>query len=562
MSYLDWAILGFSLVSIIGYGIYKTRHTKTHDAFLKGNEHGRWWTVCLSVMATQASGITFLSTPGQGYSDGLRFVQFYLGLPIAMLIICITFIPKFFYSGVYTAYEYLEKRFDLKTRLFTSFLFLIQRGLGAGITLYAPAIIMSALFGWDFKWIVFLSGVCVILYTISGGALAVSKTQTLQMTVMLLGLIFIFSIILFQLKGVTFNQALQIAGWSGKMNAIDFHFDLKNRYNIWSGLIGGCFIQLAYFGTDQSQVQRYLGGKAIQQSRLGLIANGIFKIPMQFFILLTGVMVFVFFQLNSSPLFFNKPVENKILQSSYAGAYQEQQNKLTSISEQKKNIHLQLLKTPDASDGSQSLLKDLDEQESQVRTEAKTIIKKALPSAETNDRDYIFLYFVLNHLPMGLVGLLLAVVFAATMSSTSAELSALAGTMAIDWAQRLSRNTLDSRRIIRYTRWFIAFWGMFAIFFAWYGSLFENLIQFVNLIGSLFYGTILGVFVAAFYFKYLKGTPVFYAAILSEIIVIILNKTTDIGFLWFNLIGCGLVISIASLFSLLPTSGLTRQSQS
>ncbi|MEO5582296.1 MAG: sodium:solute symporter, partial [Saprospiraceae bacterium] len=459
MSYLDWAILSFSLVSIIGYGLYKTRHTKTHDAFLKGNEHGRWWTVCLGVMATQASGITFLSTPGQGYSDGLRFVQFYLGLPIAMLIICITFIPKFFYSGVFTAYEYLEKRFDLKTRLLTSFLFLIQRGLGAGITLYAPAIILSALFGWDFKWIVFLSGVCVILYTVSGGALAVSKTQTLQMTVMLLGLIFIFCIILFQLKGVSFNQALQIAGWSGKMNAIDFHFDLKNRYNIWSGLIGGCFIQLAYFGTDQSQVQRYLGGKSIQQSRLGLIANGIFKIPMQFFILLTGVMVFVFFQLNSSPLFFNKPVENKILQSPYAGAYQEQQNLLSSISEQKKNIHLQLLKTPEASDGSQVLLKDLDKQESQVRTEAKTIIKKALPSAEINDRDYIFLYFVLNHLPMGLVGLLLAVVFAATMSSTSAELSALAGTMAIDWAQRLSQNTLDSRRIIRYTRLFTVFWG-------------------------------------------------------------------------------------------------------
>ena len=294
MSLTDWFILIFVLTGIVTYGIYKSRNSDK-DSFLKGNQEGKWWTVCLGVMATQASGITFLSTPGQGYSDGLRFVQFYLGLPIAMLIICVTFIPIYFRSGVYTAYEYLEKRFDLKTRLLTSLLFLIQRGLGAGITLYAPAIILSALFGWNFKLIVLITGICVILYTVSGGAKAVSKTQTLQMTVMLLGLFFIFCVIIYELKGINFHQALQIAGWSGKMKAIDFRFDLTDRYNFWSGIIGGGFVALAYFGTDQSQVQRYLGGKSINVSRLGLIANGLFKVPMQLFILLTGVMVFVFY---------------------------------------------------------------------------------------------------------------------------------------------------------------------------------------------------------------------------------------------------------------------------
>lgn len=549
MSSLDWFILCFSLFGIIAYGIYKTRNIQDKDSFLKGNEHGKWWTVCLGVMATQASGITFLSTPGQGYSDGLRFVQFYLGLPIAMLIICITFIPKFFYSGVYTAYEYLEKRFDLKTRLLTSFLFLVQRGLGAGITLYAPAIIMSALFGWDFKWIVFISGICVTLYTVTGGASAVSKTQNLQMGVMMLGLVFIFGFVLYELKDISFNQALQIAGWSHKMKAIDFHFDLNDRYNFWSGIIGGSFVALAYFGTDQSQVQRYLGGKSMNQSRLGLIANGIFKIPMQFFILLTGVMVFVFFQLNGAPLFFNKPIENKIMQTSYAGEYQQKQQSLIDIHAQKKAIQSQLLQHSAVKSDMIEQMDHLDKQETTIRNDAKTIIKKALPNTETNDRDYIFLYFVLNHLPMGLIGLLLAVVFSATMSSTSAELSALAATMSIDWAQRLNVNKLSEGQVIRYTRWFTVFWGIFAVGFAWYASLFENLIQFVNLVGSLFYGTILGVFISAFYLKFLKGSAVFYAAIASEITVITLNQTTKIGFLWYNLIGCALVILLATLYS-------------
>lgn len=557
MSYFDWAILIFSLVGIVTYGIYKTRGPQDKDSFLKGNTEGRWWAVCLGVMATQASGITFLSTPGQGYSDGLRFVQFYLGLPIAMLIICVTFIPAFFRSGVFTAYEYLEKRFDLKTRLLTSFLFLIQRGLSAGITLYAPAIILSALFGWNFKLVILFTGLAVILYTVSGGAKAVSKTQSIQMVVMLGGLLFIFFLILYKLKGVSLDQALQIAGWSGKMNAINFNFDLKDRYNFWSGIIGGAFVALAYFGTDQSQVQRYLGGQSITQSRLGLIANGLVKVPMQFFILLTGVMVFVFYQVNGSPLFFNQQVEAKVLSSNHASAYQEKQMALAEISKGKQEVQTQLLQaaTPDPSVKAQ--LQNLLQQENTVRTEGKAIIKQALPDTETNDRDFIFLHFVLNQLPMGLIGLLLAVVFAATMSSTSAEITALAGTTTIDWVHRLfKRRKLDDLMIIFLTRVFTVAWGLFAIGFAMYATLFENLIQFVNLIGSLFYGTILGVFLCAFYLKFTRGHAVFVAAILSEITVIALYNITDIGFLWFNLIGCGLVVLIALILSaFLPPQG-------
>ena len=548
MSLTDWFILIFVLTGIVTYGIYKSRNSDK-DSFLKGNQEGKWWTVCLGVMATQASGITFLSTPGQGYSDGLRFVQFYLGLPIAMLIICVTFIPIYFRSGVYTAYEYLEKRFDLKTRLLTSLLFLIQRGLGAGITLYAPAIILSALFGWNFKLIVLITGICVILYTVSGGAKAVSKTQTLQMTVMLLGLFFIFCVIIYELKGINFHQALQIAGWSGKMKAIDFRFDLTDRYNFWSGIIGGGFVALAYFGTDQSQVQRYLGGKSINVSRLGLIANGLFKVPMQLFILLTGVMVFVFYQLHSSPLFFNKPIEDRVLATSYASDYKEKQAVFDGILQSKQALTASLTSADFQSEDIKSRMIAFNEQELKVRNEAKEVIRQALPDAETNDRDYVFLHFVLNYLPVGLIGLLLAVVFSATMSSTSAELTALASTSTIDWFQRLNKNTLSGEQVIFYTRAFTLLWGIFAIAFAMYGSMFENLIQFVNLIGSLFYGTILGVFLCAFYLKYLHGSAVFIAAIISEIVVITLYNITDIGFLWFNLIGCGLVVSLASIWT-------------
>ncbi|MBP6794527.1 MAG: sodium:solute symporter [Saprospiraceae bacterium] len=548
MSVFDWFILISSLIGIVGYGIYKTKGTQDKDSFLKGNHNSKWWAVCLGVMATQASGITFISTPGQGFSDGLRFVQFYFGLPIAMLVISVVFIPIFFKSGIYTAYEYLEKRYDLKTRLLTSLLFMIQRGLAAGITLYAPSIILSALFGWNFKLMVLVTGLVVILYTVSGGAKAVSKTQTLQMAVMLLGMALIFVIILIKLPGINIHQAFQIAGWSDKMNAVNFHFDLKDRYNFWSGIIGGAFVALAYFGTDQSQVQRYLGGQSVTQSRLGLIMNGILKIPMQFFILLTGVMVFVFYQFNQSPAFFNHQVEKKVLSSPFKPQYETKQVELTAIFNEKQNAQSSLLGNADNAE-MRNKIKALDLQEKKVRDETKAIIKQALPGTETNDRDYVFLHFVLNYLPQGLIGLLLAVVFAATMSSTSAEITALASTTSIDWYQRLYKKETDDITAIRHMRIFTAIWGLIAIAFAMYAGLFENLIQLVNLIGSLFYGTLLGIFLTAFFLKSTNGTGVFIAAIISEIVVILLYNLSAIGFLWYNLIGCGLVAVLALIFS-------------
>lgn len=535
-------------MGIVGYGIYKTHGDHDKDSFLKGNHNSRWWAVCLGVMATQASGITFLSTPGQGFNDGLRFVQFYFGLPIAMLIISVVFIPIFFKSGIYTAYEYLENRYDLKTRLLTSFLFLLQRGFSAGITLYAPSLILSALFGWNFKLMVFITGLVVILYTVSGGAKAVSKTQTLQMTVMLLGMAIIFMIILYKLPGLSIHEAFKVAGWSGKMDAVQFKFDLKDRYNFWSGLIGGAFVALAYFGTDQSQVQRYLGGQSISQSRLGLIMNGILKVPMQFFILLTGVMVFVFYQFNQSPLFFNQKVQDKILVSSSASAFGEKQAIYDGIFSEKLNIQKQLLLNSDDAN-LRSKLSDLNLREKKVREEAKAIIKQADPASETNDRDYVFLHFVLHYLPQGLIGLLLAVVFAATMSSTSAEITALATTTSIDWYQRLYKKETDDQTAIRHMRIFTVIWGLFAIGFAMYAGLFENLIQLVNIIGSIFYGTILGIFLSAFFLSSTTGLAVFIAAIISQITVIVLYNTSNIGFLWYNLIGCGLVMVLSILIS-------------
>jgi SSS family solute:Na+ symporter len=552
MSSIDWLILIFSLVGIVTYGIYKTRGQTNKESLLRGNNEAKWWAVCLGVMATQASGITFISTPGQGYGDGLRFVQFYFGLPIAMFIISVVFIPRFFKANIYTAYQFLEKRFDLKSRLLTSLLFLIQRGLSAGITLYAPSIILSALFGWNFKLMVVLTGLLVIIYTVTGGAKAVSKTQTLQMVVMLAGMALIFVIILFKLPGLSMHEAFKVAGWSGKMNAVNFDFNFKDRYNFWSGLIGGAFIALAYFGTDQSQVGRYIGGQSTEQSKLGLIMNGILKIPMQFFILLTGVMVFVFYQFNQSPLFFNAQVEQKLKATPQITQFENKKSELSAIFEKKLALQQSLLQSS-ATDISQQKaeLKSLNDQELKIRNEGKTIIKQALPGTETNDRDYVFLHFVLHYLPKGLIGLLLAVVFAATMSSTSAEITALASTTYIDWYRRLKGDSgATDASSVRWIRLFTILWGIFAICFGMYAGLFENLIQFVNIIGSIFYGTILGIFLTAFFLKSVQGTPLFIAAIFSQLVVITLHNTSTVGFLWYNLIGCGLVMALSLILSL------------
>ena len=546
MSQLDWGILIATLAAIVGYGVWKTRSTTDMHSYLKGDKNTKWWTVGLSVMATQASAITFLSTPGQAYYSGMGFVQFYFGLPIAMVIICYTFIPIYHKLKVYTAYEYLETRFDVKTRTLTAILFLVQRGLAAGITIYAPAIILSTILGWNLNYLNIIIGTLVIIYTVSGGTKAVNVTQKQQMFVIMLGMFVAFFIILSMLpEGVGFMDSLSVAGAADKMNVIDFSWDPNNRYTVWTGVIGGTFLALSYFGTDQSQVQRYLSADDMEQSRRGLIMNGLLKIPMQFFILLVGVMVFVFFQYNKSPLFFN-PQGEAILQTEYAAEYQELEQNYENIFNLKREALL---------DNNTDALASLLDEERHIREEAKAIIKKGLPTVESNDKDYVFISFILNYLPKGLVGLLLAMIFSAAMSSTASELNALGTTSMIDIYKRSIKRDEDDQHYLKASKWLTFLWGIIAICFACYGTLFENLIQLVNIIGSLFYGTILGIFVVGFYMKFIKSRAVFIGAIISEAIVMGIYFFGDIGYLWLNLIGCLLVIAISFILqSIWPAS--------
>lgn len=546
ISLLDWLILGGTLCFIVIIGVWKSRKNKELDGFLRGGNEASWLTVGLGVMATQASAITFLSTPGQGFADGMEFVQFYFGLPIAMIILCITFIPLYYKLKVYTAYEFLENRFDLKTRSLTAFLFLVQRGLAAGITIYAPAIILSTIMGWHLNLTCIIIGILVIIYTVSGGTKAVNVTQRYQMMIIMGGMFLAFYLLIDSLPGdLTFSNAWDLAGLHGKTQAVDFSFDLNNRYTFWSGVTGGLFLALAYFGTDQSQVQRYISGQSIRQSQMGLIFNAIFKIPMQYFILLTGVMVFVFYQFYQSPLFFNPAGEEIVKSSEYAGQYSDLEQEYSILSEQKSNLSLEYLKSDDPSIGQQII--ELNGQEQAMRQEAKALISQADPVAETNDKDYVFINFIIHHLPKGVIGLLLAVIFSAAMSSTAAELNALATTSVIDIYKRTISPGRTSRHYLRASKGATLLWGMLAILFATFGTLFENLIQLVNIIGSIFYGTILGIFLVAFYIRFVKANAVFIAALIAESIVIYLYFTSDIGFLWFNVIGCGLVVFFGML---------------
>lgn len=542
MSALDWAILIITLLSIVGYGVWKTRGTDDMHSYLKGDERTKWWTVGLSVMATQASAITFLSTPGQAYYDGMGFVQFYFGLPIAMVIICATFIPIYHKLKVYTAYEYLEKRFDLKTRTLTAGLFLVQRGLAAGITIYAPAIILSTILGWDLNLLNIVIGGLVIVYTVSGGTKAVSVTQKQQMFVIMAAMFVAFFLILNRLpEGIGFVKSLEIAGAAGKMDVLDFSFDLNNRYTVWTGLLGGTFLALSYFGTDQSQVQRYLSSSDIEQSRRGLIMNGLLKVPMQFFILLVGVMVFVFFQFNQSPLFFN-PQGDAITETVFAENYTKLEDKYATIFDLKKEAIL----TNDIAS-----LKPLLAQEREVRLAAKSIIGAGLPQVETNDKDYVFINFILTYMPQGLIGLLLAMIFSAAMSSTASELNALGTTSMVDIYKRsINQNASDAHYLLA-SKGLTLLWGLIAISFACFGSLVENLIQLVNIIGSIFYGNILGIFLAGFYIKWLKSRAIFWAAILTQVLVIGIFVMDVVPYLMLNLIGCGLVLLIAILITVL-----------
>jgi Na+/proline symporter len=552
MGKIDWYILIGTLLFIVLYGTYKSRGNKNVTDYLKGGNNARWWTIGLSVMATQASAITFLSTPGQAFHDGMGFVQFYFGLPIAMVVICLVFIPIYHSLKVFTAYEYLESRFDLKTRTLTAILFLIQRGIAAGITIFAPSIILSAVLGWNLIHLNIIIGVLVIIYTVSGGTKAVSVTQKQQMVVIFAGMLFAFLMILNYLPlDISFNKALEIAGANGKLDVLDFSFDFENRYTFWSGIIGGTFLALSYFGTDQSQVQRYLSGKSLKEMQMGMIFNGLLKVPMQFFILLIGVMVFVFYQFNSSPLHFNPSAVNAVMESPYAEEYRALEDEKDLLEIQIKDKQLTYSRLTDEVSKKETLadIVRLNDVETDLRQSSKDLIKQANPQAETNDKDYVFIHFILNNLPRGLIGLLLAVILSAAMSSTASELNALGSTTAIDLYRR-NRQGRNDKHYVNASKWFTLLWGVIAILVACFANLFDNLIQLVNIIGSIFYGNILGVFLLAFFFKYVKGNAVFIAAFINQALVIALYlmdkyEIINIPYLWLNFVGCVTVIAIA-----------------
>ena len=551
----DWVVLFATLGSIVLYGIYKGRGSKDIKSYLLAGRQMKWYTIALSIMATQASAITFTSTPGQAYADGMRFVQYYFGLPIAMVILCITAVPVFHKLGVYTAYEYLEYRFDLKTRTLTSIIFLISRGLGAGMTIYAPSLVLSIMLGWDMLTTSTIIGGAVIIYMTTGGVKSVNWADFQQLLVIMFGMIVAFSMTIILLpNNVGFTDALTVAGGMGRLNVLDFSFDLNNRYNFWSGLIGGLFIALAYFGTDQSQVQRYLTGQTVTQSRLGLLFNGMAKIPMQFFILLIGVMVFAFYQFERPPLFFN-PVETaKIKSSVYAPEYQKVEEEYDKAILDKSQRVQEYLNARGAGDRERihetkaGMIAARNKAED-IRGKAVEILKKNDPTIDSSDTNYVFLSFVIKYLPAGLVGLVFACIFAASMSSSSSELSSLATCSIIDVYKRHFKGDGDERHYLLVSRILMAGWGVYAIVFSQYASKLGSLIEAVNIMGSLFYGTLLGIFLLAFYVKHVGGTATFWAAFVGEAVVFSCFLFTSISWLWYNVVGCGVVVGVALLLT-------------
>jgi SSS family solute:Na+ symporter len=565
MRTLDWIVLGITLFAIVLYGVYKGRGSKNIRGYLLADKSMKWYTIALSIMATQASAITFTSTPGQAYVDGMRFVQFYLGLPIAMVILSVTAVPIFHKLNVYTAYEYLEHRFDLKTRTLTSVIFLIQRGLAAGITIYAPSLVLSVMLGIDIRITSLIIGGVVITYTTWGGVKAVNYTDFQQLLIITFGMIFALCATIYLLpKGVSFGDALHVAGGMGKLNLIDFSFSFGNRYNIWSGIFGGMFVALAYFGCDQSQVQRYLTGQSVTQSRLALLFNGAAKVPMQFVILLIGAMVFVFYQFSPPPLFFN-PVESaKIQSSAYGAEYASLQKRYEEIFQEKSRLLQTYLNAEKSGDKVRieeagKILNVIDKQAQGLRANAVEILKKNDASIDANDTNYIFLSFVIKYLPVGLVGLIFACIFAASMSSSSGELSALATCSVVDVYKRHFKKQASDRHYLVVSRISMALWGVYGIAFAQYASRLGSLIEAVNILGSLFYGTMLGVFLLAFYFKWVGGTAAFLAAFVGEAVVLYCFKFTDIAWLWYNVVGCGVVVFVAvSINPIFPSSKSSR----
>ncbi|MBX2966780.1 MAG: sodium:solute symporter [Cyclobacteriaceae bacterium] len=548
MSLIDWIVLFGVILAIVSYGVWKTRGAKTMESYLKGDGSLKWWMIGISIMATQASAITFLSTPGQAIEDGMRFLQFYFGLPLAMIIISVTFVPIYYKLNVLTAYEYLESRFDLKTRSLTAGLFLLLRGLSAGITIFAPSLVLSTILGWPITATTLLIGVMVIIYSVSGGSRAVSLTQRMQLSVVMGGML-LAGILAFTMlpDAVSFSDTVQIAGELGKLNLVDLEFNPNERYNIWSGLIAGTFLFLSYFGTDQSQVGRYLGGKSITESRLGLMFNGLLKIPMQFIILFIGVLVFVFYLFHQPPVFHNQVLKEQAMQTEKVVVLEELEQEYNNVYAEKRAAVDKLVESIHA-DNVNGIAKakkevlDITEKEKSVRNAVKETIQEAIPTAKTQDRDYIFLNFVLNNFPRGIIGLLLAVMFLAAMSSMAGELSALSSTTASDIYRRSINKHASPDHYLKASRGFTVMWALLAMVFAMLASFAENLIQFVNIVGSLFYGTILGIFITAFYVKRVQGTAVFWAAILAECVILYCYRYTDIAFLHYNIIGCAIVV--------------------
>ena len=560
---VDWVVLCATLAAIVLYGMWKGRRQDRLAQFLLADRQMQWYTVALSVMATQASAITFLSTPGQAYTDGMRFVQFYLGLPVAMVILSVTAVPIYHNLKVFTAYEYLETRFGLGMRTVTAILFLIQRGLGTAMTLFAPALIVSLVLGWNIHLTTLVIGVLVILYTATGGTKAVSWTQTHQLLIALGGMAIAMIIAIRSLPtGVGFTDAVRVAGKMGRMNVIDFTFDLTTPYNFWSGLFGGLMVALAYFGTDQSQVQRYLTGETIRQSRLGLLFNGLVKVPMQFFILFVGAMVFVFYQFVAPPLSFNPVQREKVSASAYAEEFRGLEAEHARTFEAKRIAATELVAAMNANDAAaveekSVALQTLQKSYDSTRTAASALIRKNDPRADKADTDYVFLTFVMQNLPPGLVGVLLAAIFCAAMSATASGLNSLASTSVVDvWKRLLLPGRADHEYVV-VSKWMTVFWGAFCIAFALYANQLGSLIEAVNRVGSFFYGTMLAIFLVAFYVKWVRGQAMLLGAIVAEIAVILCAVYSNMAWLWWNVVGCVVGVIAAIVFEAITPSGAT-----
>ena len=553
MNLVDWVVLLGTMLGIATYGSWRTRQVQSLSTYLKGSRSIGWGTIGLSVMATQASAITFLSSPGQGFESGIGFVQNYFGLPLALVIVCAVFLPIYRRLGVYTAYEFLGRRFDDKTRLLCAGLFLLQRGLAAGVTIYAPAIILSTVLGWRLDLVIVGSGLLVIVYTVTGGSQAVSLTQKWQMAVIFAGMVTAAVVLVSKLPdGLGVTGAAHVAGALGKLHAVDVSLDPTRRYTLWTGLLGGLFLSLSYFGTDQSQVQRYISGPSLRESRLGLVFNAILKIPMQFFILVLGAFLFVFYQFDHPPVFFNQSEWRRHAEAGHAETFraiEERHEKAVAASQSATRAWLGVRASDDpaAEAAARTAMIEANRRAEAVRGEAKAALVAADPRAKTKDSDYVFITFILTELPHGAIGLLVAVMFSAALSSKAAELNALGTTTTIDfWRQLRPLAADDEARNVRVARWFTALWGVVAVSFALFAGFAENLIEAINILGSIFYGVILGIFLVAFFFRRVGGSAVFSAAVIAQAIVIAMYLSLSLGYLWYNVIGCAICI-VASL---------------